>query len=206
MTSYDIIKRAQELKKYVYWYGGKRQKCTQTLLNTLAKQYPSVYTSTYIAKCKKDIDGETRCCDCSGLASYAYNISDLGTYGLKEKYKEWTGEPKNGMMVWKKTHVGIYNDGKVIEMKGVDYDYTENRTYQKSDWTAVLYDPNVDYENGTNTSGYCDASTVLNIIANVLAGNLGSGDVRTRQVEALGANAADVQYLINLMYKVRKNG
>ena len=146
MTGSEIIKRAYELRHYVYWYGGKRQKCTQSLLNEFAKDYPNIYTSTYISKCKVDIKNNEYCCDCSGLVCYAYKIGDIGSYYFPEKYKKWTGTPKNGMILHRNGHVALYNNGYVVEMRGVDYDFCDTRKYVKSEWLNVLYDPNVDYD------------------------------------------------------------
>lgn len=156
MTGKDVINKAYELRNCVYWYGGKRQKCTQSLLNEFAKSYPNIYTNTYITKCKADIKNNETCCDCSGLVSYAMQIPDIGSYYFYDKYPQFReGTPKDGMMLYKKGHIALYNKGYVVEMRGVDYDFTDTRKYNKSEWICTLYDPNIDYdEKPTYTEGW----------------------------------------------------
>lgn len=144
MTGKDICKRAAELKADKYWYGAKNQIATIELANRLRQENPSVWTYSYYAKAIKDIDGKTRVCDCSGLVCYAYQIGELSSYGLHDKYPVWGDAPKDGMILWRKGHVGIYEDGHVHELRGIDYDY-QLSPYEAERWSAVLYDPKVDY-------------------------------------------------------------
>lgn len=132
-------------KNHKYWYGGKGQIATKTLADALQKQNPTVWTKSYYNKAIKDIDGKTRVSDCSHLVCYTYGISDIGSYQIKEKYKEWNGKPKNGMILWRKGHVAIYWNGKAVQMKGIDYDYQEIEI-SKDKYTKVLYDPNINYD------------------------------------------------------------
>lgn len=164
MTGFDIVKKAKGLSNYKYWYGGKRELASKALADRLKSENPSVWTTGYYNKALKDVDGKTRVCDCSGLVCYAYGISDIGSYTIKEKYKEWKGEPKAGMIGWKRGHVGIFSaDGwntPIIEMRGIDYDYMCSRTYQECGFTAVLYGVGVDYgvnaENDTAIGWHSD--------------------------------------------------
>lgn len=144
-----ILSRAHSLKSYVYWYGGKRTRCTDALLQRLSKAYPNIYTASYIAKCKADIKAGKSCCDCSGLVCYAYGISDIGSSQMLAFFKKWDKKPKNGMILYKKGHVGIYENGRILEMRGVDYDYQSSRTYKSQDWLFILYSPEVDYDTPT---------------------------------------------------------
>lgn len=149
MTGQEIVNRARELADYAYWYGGKRELASKKLADVLKKQNPSVWTDTYYSRALKDIDGHTRVCDCSGLVCYAYGISDIGSYTIKDKMKVWTGEPKAGMIGWKKGHVGIFSaDGwnaPILEMRSQAYDYMDTRTYKDCGFTKVLYSESVQY-------------------------------------------------------------
>ena len=149
MTGRDIVKRARSLSNLVYWYGGKRQKCTTGLAIRLMTQNPQVWTDSYYKKAVRDIHEQKYCCDCSGLVSYAYVIGDIGSYQMRARFKEWTGTPRAGMIGWKCGHVGIFSsdgwDAPIIEMRGIDYDYQECRTFSQCGFTNVLYDPEVDY-------------------------------------------------------------
>lgn len=147
MTGYDIVRKAMELKGMVYWYGGKRQKCTQELADRLQKENPNVWDTAYMKKAEKDIENFKYCCDCSGLVCYAYGIPDIGSYAIRDRYKVWTGKPKPGMIAWKPGHVGIIKtcSGKVIEMRGIDYDFMDTRYRKTAGLMTLLYDPNVEY-------------------------------------------------------------
>lgn len=155
MTGTEIVERAKALSKYKYWYGGKRQLATRALADVLKKENSKVWTETYYSRALNDIDGVTRVCDCSGLVCYAYNIADVGSYQIKEKYKAWNGTPKEGMIGWKSGHVGIFSaDGwsaPIIEMRSQAYDYQCNRTYADCGFTAVLYDAFIDYDSTPET-------------------------------------------------------
>lgn len=147
MTGHDIVDRAMELKNCKYWYGGKRQKATKELADILQKQNPTIWTSTYRAKAEADIKAGATVCDCSGLVCYAYGISDIGSSAIKEKFKVWTGTPRPGMIAWKQGHVGIIKtcSGKVIEMRGIDYDFMDTRYRKTAGLMTLLYNPEVEY-------------------------------------------------------------
>lgn len=147
MQGIDIVNKAMELKNMVYWYGGKRQKCTEKLLQQLKKENPKMYTENYIRKCREDIKNGKYCCDCSGLVCYAYGISDIGSYAIRERFKVWNGSPRPGMIGWKSGHVGIIKtcSGKVIEMRGIDYDFQDTRYRKVAGLMTLLYEPNIEY-------------------------------------------------------------
>lgn len=154
MTGKEIVERARSLKRFKYWYGGKRELASVRLAYRLKRENPSVWTDTYYKEALKDVDGKTRVCDCSGLVCYAYGISDIGSYQLKEKYKVWNGKPLPGMIAWKPGHVGIIldTDGHVIEMRSQKYDYMETRYRKEAGLLTLLYDPNVNYDVSRETS------------------------------------------------------
>lgn len=160
MKSSEIVERAKSLGGCVYWYGAKRQKCTQTLADALQRQNPKVWTDSYMEKAKTDIKATRTACDCSGLVCYAYDIGDIGSGQIRQKYAGWNGTPKPGMIAWKAGHVGIIVDtaGHMAEMRGIDYDYQENRTWKEAGMTAILYDSAVNYDNDAAAGWYKDDS------------------------------------------------
>lgn len=163
MTGKEIVTRARSLSGMVYWYGGKRQKCTVALASALMKQNPNVWTDSYYKKAVRDIHEQKSCCDCSGLVCYAYDRTDIGSSQIKRKYPVWGGVPCAGMIAWKPGHVGIFArdgwDSPVIEMRGIDYDYKETRTFRECGFTCVLYSPYVDYgDSGKKTGWHSDAA------------------------------------------------
>lgn len=147
MKGIDIVNRARSLNDCRYWYGAKRQIATKALADALKKQNPGTWTASYYKKALEDIDGKTRVCDCSGLVCYAYNIPDIGSSQIRNRFKVWKGTPRPGMIAWKSGHVGIIVtcSGKVAEMRGIDYDYQENRYRKTAGLTTLLYDPAVEY-------------------------------------------------------------
>ena len=147
-TINDIVERALSFKTYKYWYGGAGQIGTMALLNSLANSYKSIYTPEYKAEAALDIG--QRVSDCSYLVNFSYGIASPGNHGpgtreYNSRFSKWNGAPKNGMIVWKSDHTGIYYNGKTIEMVGLKYDYME-RPYSKDKWLAILYDPNRSYD------------------------------------------------------------
>ena len=111
---------------YVYGAKGADGKLTQTRVNWLAKNYPSVFTSKYLKKIKDRKYVGKICCDCSGLISWYTGK----VYGSAQLYsKAYTRMPISqwkkfavGTVLWKSGHVGVYiGDGLVVEEKGIDY-------------------------------------------------------------------------------------
>lgn len=150
MTGIELAATAKNYKDYVYWYGGKRQLCTVALADELKKENPGVWSAEYYRKALTDVQHHKRCCDCSGLVCGVYKIGDIGTSSFRKVFKTWNGAPKAGMIAWKKGHCGIFlSDGwgsKIAEMRGIDWDYQENRTFKEAGFTKILYSPGVYYE------------------------------------------------------------
>nr|DAI48967.1 MAG TPA: hypothetical protein [Bacteriophage sp.] len=150
MTGVEIVAAAKKFKGLVYWYGGKRQLCTVALADRLKRENPNVWTTEYYRKALTDVQHHRRCCDCSGLVCGAYGIEDIGTGSFLKTFKAWRGAPKSGMIAWRSGHCGIFlSDGwnsKIAEMRGIDWDYRENRTFSEAGFTKVLYSPSVSYE------------------------------------------------------------
>lgn len=196
MTGADICQAALVIinsGKYVYWYGGKGQKCSSSLLASLSSLYPSIYTYSYKAKCRRDIIAGKYCIDCSGLVSKVYGWSALGTWGIKNRngVSTWKKTPQNGMIVWRSGHCGIYYNGKILEARGQKAGLTSNRKYVKKDWTCALYDINVDYSTAIDLN---------KIAADIIAGKYGNGIERTEKLKAAGLTAKqikDAQTIVN---------
>lgn len=152
MTNRDIVTRARHFINHKYWYGAKGELASVALANRLRKENPGTWTDIYYAKALQDVDNHTCVCDCSGLVCYAYNIGTISSWGLNRKYSTYTGAPKAGMIAWKSGHVGVFaGDGwnaPIIEMAGIDSDYKAIRTFKDAGFKKVLFDPDIDYEEG----------------------------------------------------------
>lgn len=203
MTGEEICKKALNIinsGEYVYWYGGKGEKCTENLLIKLAALYPSVYTYTYRDKCKKDIIDWKYCYDCSGLTSAVYGFPGLGTYGIvaRTDIHQWGGAPQNGMILWKPSHCGIYYNGNVLEARGKDYGLTADRKYIKKDWGSVWYSDNVGY--GNNKKDYTE------IVKKIIRGDYGNGTERTKKLKKEGYTTAEIKNIQKLVNKKMSGG
>lgn len=162
MTGKEIVERAREKKNWKYWYGGKGEVASAELASILMHQNPNVWSNAYYLKALEDIRMHATVCDCSGFVCICYGMSNIGTYqmgrggnGLKERP---LAGAKPGMIAWKNGHCGIIidDDMHVAEMRGIDYDYQETRTFAQAGFTKVLYLQNVDYssENDDTTIGW----------------------------------------------------
>ena len=200
MTGNDIIKNALWYRNYVYWYGAKGEECTYKLLNTLSALYPGIYTTTYKQKCMIDIRNGKHAIDCSGLVCRAYGISNISTYEMPKYFAEYTGPIKNGMIVWRPNHVGLYYNGKVLEARGIDYDITDTRTYKKLDWKRVYIKPDVNYDADMNHTPIDYLKTAID----VMQGIYGNGTMRKNLLEERGFNYEKIQSIINIAMEVTK--
>ncbi len=130
-----------------YVYGAKGEILTEERLQLLAKQNPSVYTSSYLAKSRQFIG--QRCTDCSGLISWytgiirgSYNYHDTADQivsigALDESMTSWA--------LWKPGHIGVYvGDGRCVEAKGINYGTIESRVKDTA-WQKVLKLCDIDY-------------------------------------------------------------
>jgi hypothetical protein len=151
MKGKDIVRNAREKKNYKYWYGAKGETASAALASSLMRQNPNVWTNAYFMKALEDIKTHATVCDCSGFVCICYGMNSIGTYqmgrggnGLKEIP---VGLAEPGMIAWKNGHCGIIidDDMHVAEMRGIDYDYQETRTFVQAGFTKVLYMPGVDY-------------------------------------------------------------
>lgn len=148
-TSIEILEWIDNHRTFVYWYGGKRDKCTRELADALRRENPSVWTEDYYRIAMMDVVRGHVCCDCSGFVCGAYGCLDIGTSAMREEFSTYNGIPLAGMIAWKRGHCGIFLrdgwDSPIAEMRGLDYDFQHHRTFKNAGFTEVLYSKNVDY-------------------------------------------------------------
>jgi len=148
-----------------YVYGTYGQLATQSLIDSKARQYPSVFA-------EKKSDGRTvyahaqewigvRAADCVGLAkAYLWWVDDrVGPqyssatdysanglyYRASVKGPMATIPATHGVMVWRDGHVGIYiGNDEVIESRGVEYGVVRTRLSDRN-WTGWFLHPNLTY-------------------------------------------------------------
>ena len=138
--------------------------------------------------------------DCSGLVCRAYGISNMSTYDMPKHFTEYTGPVKNGMIVWKHEHVGLYYNGMVLEARGIDYDVTDTRTYKKSDWERIYIKPDVNYDADMDYTPIDYLKTAID----VMRGIYGNGTMRKNLLERRGFNYEKIQSIINIAMEVKK--
>lgn len=203
MTGLDVCSSALSIVNsgmYVYWYGGKDKKCSITLLTQLSSLYPNIYNKQYISKCKVDIYNNKWCLDCSGFVCKVYGKPMVGTSQFDSVFNVYNGSPKNGMIVWRPNHCGIYYNGKVIEAANKSLGVIAYRTYEPQKWKKIYYDKSVDYNSDSFDEETRDER--LNDIAKrVIKGEFGNGAERKSALEKLGYNYFDVQRVVNRMLR-----
>ena len=163
-TSTAILEWVAQHRTFVYWYGGKRDKCTKALADALKRENPSVWTEFYYKEALKDVAAGYKCCDCSGFVCGAYSHPDIGTSAMQKAFSVWSGAPRAGMIAWKRGHCGIFLrdgwDSPIAEMRGLVYDFQCNRTFKTAGFTKVLYSKDVDYgrfDDGTLVGWHVDS-------------------------------------------------
>ena len=131
-----------------YVYAAKGKILTQAQIDQWSKQYPSVFTASYIAKAQKFIG--KACTDCSGLISW-YTGKVLGSAQLYSQAQKripiaQLASMPVGTILWKSGHVGVYiGNGYCIEAKGINYGTIKSKTSATA-WKYGLLMSYVDYE------------------------------------------------------------
>lgn len=195
-TGNDIVIKALAIIRsgsYVYWYGGKGEKCTADRLYALANLYPAVYTSSYIAACKQDIAKNKMCIDCSGFVSKVYGWGGLGTYGIAARtdVHDWHGkEMKNGLICWRPSHCAIYYDGNILESRGKAYGLCAGRKFNRKDWTHIYAVDGVDYEKYLVP---VKKRITDKVVSDVIKGVYGNGDVRKNKLLTAGFTMSQIE-------------
>lgn len=143
-------------------------KCTQSLLNSKSKQYPSHYGSDRTARYKADIAAGKTCADCVGACKgYAWNngkkkaeVPDKSANGMfsyaKSKGADWgtidTLPELPGVALRFDGHVGYYiGNGYAIEWRGFAYGCVRTKVSGRK-WTHWYRLPWIDYGEGTLTA------------------------------------------------------
>lgn len=141
MTNKEFCERLTQIAadyKTVYLWGGFGAPITESIITTLAKMYPSFYTSARKSALRKLVGKGYFGFDCVGLikgilwgwsgktkatyggAIYASGkVPDVTSEGMIERCKGVTTSFKSiepGEAVWMQGHIGVYiGDGKVVE-------------------------------------------------------------------------------------------
>lgn len=141
MTPKEIHDNFLSLKDYVYWYGGKGERCTETLLSKLSSLYPKIYTKNYISLCRKDIEKGSHCIDCSGLVCKCVGVSNIGSWNIHDQWEEMKDWISNGCVLWRSGHVGIFWNGKVLEAAGKSSGVDDHTIFKPDSWVKVFRPP-----------------------------------------------------------------
>ena len=169
-TAEHFVAWCQSMLGQPYWYGTCVWKCTQSLLNSKSKQYPSHYGSSRTARYKADIADGKICADCVGACKgYAWNngkkkseVPDKSANGMfdwaKKKGAEWgtigTIPEVLGIAVRFDGHVGYYaGNGYVIEWRGFNYGCVRTKLAGRK-WTHWYRLPWIDYGEGALIKTY----------------------------------------------------
>lgn len=160
--------KTQAALKRPYWYGTCGYSCTESLLKSKTKQYPSHYGSGRTARYRKDIAANQICGDCVGGAIKWAVWSKLGMQksvyksggcpdtsadGMfnycKKQGMDWGAIASipdlPGVAVRSSGHVGVYVGGsKVVEWRGFSYGCVTTEL-KKRPWTHWYKMPWVEY-------------------------------------------------------------
>ncbi len=162
----EFIDKATELvgKKTVYLWGGWGQKLTNALIDSKARQYPSVYYASKVKRLKSLISQGYVGIDCSGLLkmihwgypNQKYNnggMPDTNANGYINMCKDVSSDFSKivpGEAVWMPGHIGLYAglwDGVpwVIESTPSWKDGVQWTKLSQRKWRKHGKMPNVDY-------------------------------------------------------------
>ena len=160
--------KAQAAARRPYWYGTTYVPCTEALLRSKSKQYPSHYGASRMARYRADIAANQTCGDCVGgaikgaawselgahKAQYASNgVPDTSADGMfafcKRQGADWgaisTLPERPGVALRRSGHVGVYiGGGQAVEWRGFNYGCVITRLRDR-DWTHWYELPWVDY-------------------------------------------------------------
>ena len=114
----------------LYWYGSCVYKCSQSLLDRKAKQYPAHYKSSRMKRYKDDIAKKKVCADCvGGCKGYAWTNGGVGvleSIGTSKTFSSKYGahgcpdKSANGMFSYAKSKGCAWGDISTLpEMPGI---------------------------------------------------------------------------------------
>lgn len=128
MTVNQSTAKAKDMMRgYRYLYGAKGQEYTKSLVNALAKAYPSKYTAALKKEALKDADKGYKAGDCSFFVCTVLGIEQVNSLGIKQKavalFKPEKSKALEGMALWKNGHVAYIGDNlKIYEFKSTKED------------------------------------------------------------------------------------
>lgn len=163
-TSEHFVAWCKSMLGQPYWYGTCVYKCSTSLLNSKAKQYPDHYTASRMSRYKSDINAGKTCADCVGACKgYAWNhgkkkseVPDKSANGMfsyaKSKGADWgaigTLPEIPGVALRFDGHVGYYiGGGYAIEWRGFAYGCVKTKVSGRK-WTHWYKLPWIDYGEG----------------------------------------------------------
>lgn len=154
----DLARLVQTKLGCGYVYSALGQTISEAHIQAFAKMYPSMYTQTYIDKCRKNIGKQSF--DCVGLIKFFVwgNTDKLGGYNsatdisANDSYSKATAKGSigsipetTGVCVRFDGHIGVYiGGGYVVEAKGVDYGVVKTKL-SEGRWTHWMQYPGVEY-------------------------------------------------------------
>lgn len=204
-----------------YWYGTYGQKGAADLLSYKARQYPSMYTATRLANCRKQYNIKVH--DCVGLIkgylwcdspedttpkyNAAQDKSANGMYNAcKERGRIATMPDIAGVLVFMEGHVGVYiGGGYVVEARGFSSGVVKTKLAGRG-WTKWGKCPYITYTSATAskpTAGSKPATSstakksIAEVAKDVRAGKYGNEPERSKKLKAEGYNPAEVQAEVN---------
>ena len=207
--------KAQAAARRPYWYGTTYVPCTEALLRSKSKQYPSHYGASRMARYRADIAANQTCGDCVGgaikgaawselgahKAQYASNgVPDTSADGMfafcKRQGADWgaisTLPERPGVALRRSGHVGVYiGGGQAVEWRGFNYGCVITRLRDR-DWTHWYELPWVEY-GAEAGGGEADAPTTMLLGARLLKKGCRGEDVRQLQLalNGLGFDCGD---------------
>lgn len=163
-TSEHFVAWCKSMLGQPYWYGTCVYKCSTSLLNSKAKQYPDHYTAIRMSRYRSDINAGKTCADCVGACKgYAWNhgkkkseVPDKSANGMfsyaKNKGADWgaigTLPEIPGIALRFDGHVGYYiGGGYAIEWRGFAYGCVKTKVSGRK-WTHWYKLPWIDYGAG----------------------------------------------------------
>ena len=170
-TASGLVEFAKSYVGNPYWYGTYVQPCTQGLLNSRMKRFPTHYTPSRMARYQDDIAKKKTCSDCAGLikgygwsdangvVKYATNgVPDLNADGMfaaaKKKGVISTMPEIPGLVVRSPGHLGVYiGNGEVVEARGFNYGIVITKLAGRK-WTHWMEVPWINYAVKTGTDAF----------------------------------------------------
>lgn len=125
--SSEFVEYVNSMVGMPYWYGTCGYKCSESLLTSKAKQYPSHYSNARMPKYRDAIKKKLVCTDCVGLIKSFFwtnggqgvldYINGTGDFTNKYKSNDCPDKSANGMLSWCKQQGAKF--GKIATLPDV---------------------------------------------------------------------------------------